>query len=399
MKKRLNLEEIADRFSVASKALHNIKGVDESVVRSIESDVLAVIIHAENQNTPSSLLSAQNTVSLMASYAEAEQKVEKAEQKAGFYKGVKNIQKGIAGKFRKEAEDNKKEAEHNKALLGTDPLTGAPNRAAFDEQLATAIEQNGKAAITTVRGTHGAAPEGHKNYFALIMVDLDRFKGLNDDHGHDAGDVALQTFTSKLQTVVRGDDDEFFGGRSRIARLGGDEFAIIMNAQAKTREDAIKQFEPGLARINRELEGTYSHHNTKNFPIVATLGMHILEEGDTEKTAYNKADTAGLAAKSDKIERYERAVSLLEEQGIENLQVVEDKRAKEGLTELSKAQIAAVAEALIATGHIDFASDKAIQEAVEKLAVEKTLEEHGLAIIYDDEEPTAHAKPDEPTHS
>lgn len=394
MEKELNLEEIADRFSEASEKLHGLKGADTAVIRSIESDVLAVIIHAETHNTKSNLQSADNTVNLMASYAEAEQRVEKAEQKAGFYREVKNFHKGLATKFRNEAEDSKAEAAHNKALLGTDKLTGIPNRAAFDEQLATAVEQNGQEASTVARGQHGAAPEGHKNYFALVMVDLDRFKGLNDDHGHDAGDVALQTFASRLQTVVRGDKDEFFGGRSRISRLGGDEFSIIMNAQAETREDAMKQFEPGLARINRELEGTYSQHNTKSFPIVATLGMHVLEDGDTAKSAYSKADTASLAAKSDKIERYERAVALLEEQGVENIQIVEDKRAKEGLTPLSKGQLAAVAQALMDTGHINFASDDAIQDAVNALAVEKTLEAHGLEITYEDDKPQADSKHD-----
>ena len=98
-------------------------------------------------------------------------------------------------------------------LATHDALTGLPNRVLLDDRLTQAIVHSER--------------DGH--LFALLMVDLDRFKLVNDSLGHRAGDELLQETARRLTSVARAIDT--------IARIGGDEFVIIMNPIA-AREDA-----------------------------------------------------------------------------------------------------------------------------------------------------------------
>ena len=101
----------------------------------------------------------------------------------------------------------------NKAeLLATrDPLTGLANRAVFQEQLRAVCERPG-------HGDRGGA---------VMMLDLDHFKSINDSFGHDAGDALLQQVAQRLTAVIRQTD--------LIARLCGDEFTILLPC-ARTEE-------------------------------------------------------------------------------------------------------------------------------------------------------------------
>ncbi|MFB2551886.1 ammonium transporter [Ensifer soli] len=88
-------------------------------------------------------------------------------------------------------------------LAQHDPLTGLANRALFNERLQRAVS----------RAESGTG-------IAVLLVDLDRFKDVNDIHGHPAGDAVIRETARRLQALVRGGDT--------VARLGGDEFAILM---------------------------------------------------------------------------------------------------------------------------------------------------------------------------
>ena len=89
-------------------------------------------------------------------------------------------------------------------LAREDPLTGLPNRRQFEERLAEAL----------ARSRRSGRP------LALMFLDIDHFKSINDSLGHQGGDVVLQTFARRLRQAVRGTDT--------VARLAGDEFVVVL---------------------------------------------------------------------------------------------------------------------------------------------------------------------------
>ncbi|MEO5694885.1 MAG: sensor domain-containing diguanylate cyclase [Usitatibacter sp.] len=93
------------------------------------------------------------------------------------------------------------------ALAATDPLTGLPNRLGFDRRLEKMIDD-----------CHADA----RQRFTLLMVDLDWFKQINDNHGHQAGDLVLVCTARALEKAVRKTDF--------VARVGGDEFVLLLGA-------------------------------------------------------------------------------------------------------------------------------------------------------------------------
>ena len=103
--------------------------------------------------------------------------------------------------------------EELKALSSTDTLTHIPNRSEYERNIA----------LTT------ATSKRHKRQFALLFLDLDNFKSVNDNLGHHAGDLLLQEVANRLQSATRSTDF--------IARMGGDEFAVILN-EIRLPEDA-----------------------------------------------------------------------------------------------------------------------------------------------------------------
>jgi diguanylate cyclase (GGDEF)-like protein len=123
--------------------------------------------------------------------------------------------------------------EHNKYLALHDELTGLPNRRLFHDRLTQALER-GRRADTKV---------------ALLVVDLDRFKQVNDTLGHHAGDLLLQQVGTIFLGRVRTCDT--------VARTGGDEFSIILE-NAADDESARQVAQDLMGNLNEpiELEGT-----------------------------------------------------------------------------------------------------------------------------------------------
>jgi diguanylate cyclase (GGDEF)-like protein len=102
--------------------------------------------------------------------------------------------------------------EEARSLARHDPLTGLPNRRFFEEKLDEYLHAAGTA----------------KQQLAVLMLDLDGFKAINDVYGHATGDKALSEFARRVSVILR--PDGFF------ARIGGDEFSIIMPALASVDE-------------------------------------------------------------------------------------------------------------------------------------------------------------------
>ncbi len=153
-------------------------------------------------------------------------------------------------------------------LAMTDDLTGLSNRRA----LLAAAER----AIARIDGV--ALPP------ALLIVDLDHFKRVNDVYGHRAGDQALQAAAEALARSVRGDVDF-------VGRLGGEEFVVLL--AAADEETARRAAESARAAIAAMRVAAPNGE----IAVTASIGYTPLAAGDTVSTALQRADEALYAAK------------------------------------------------------------------------------------------------------
>ena len=150
-----------------------------------------------------------------------------------------------------------------------DALTGLPNRALFLDRLERAIARS-------------AREESHS--FAVLFLDLDRFKNINDSLGHLAGDALLVEAGRRFESCLRPGDT--------VARLGGDEFAVLLEGLAD--ESAIETI---ATRIGRELEVPFRLDERDVF-ITVSIGVAPAQGGETRAVELlRNADTAMYRAK------------------------------------------------------------------------------------------------------
>ncbi|MET0309810.1 MAG: EAL domain-containing protein [Sphingomonas sp.] len=154
----------------------------------------------------------------------------------------------------------------NRYLAFHDALTGLPNRTLLDERIGQAMAR---------RARSGGA--------ALLFIDLDNFKDVNDGLGHPAGDELLRQFAARIGAVVRGSDT--------VARLGGDEFAILLT-DLGGRFDAEETCRRVLAAASEPFELA----NGCVF-VGASMGLVEAEEGITAEELQRRADVALYEAK------------------------------------------------------------------------------------------------------
>jgi diguanylate cyclase (GGDEF)-like protein/PAS domain S-box-containing protein len=153
-------------------------------------------------------------------------------------------------------------------LAQHDVLTHLPNRVLFNDRLAQAL----------------ALAERHGKQLAVMFVDLDHFKKINDSLGHEVGDKLLQAVAGRLMACVRRTDT--------ISRLGGDEFAILLS-QIEHAEDATFS----ARKILRSLAAPYVIDN-KSLDISASIGSSAYpSDGQDPELLLNKADAAMYEAK------------------------------------------------------------------------------------------------------
>ncbi|MFO7602344.1 MAG: EAL domain-containing protein [Gammaproteobacteria bacterium] len=154
-------------------------------------------------------------------------------------------------------------------LAHHDPLTGLPNRILFNDRLSQAMVD----------------AQRHKRLAGVVVLDLDRFKNINDTLGHDVGDDTLVAVTERLRTAIRPSDT--------LARLGGDEFAIVL-ADMDKAEDAPLVVE----RILDTFMEAFHVRDREQF-MSASLGITLFPaDGDDCETLLRNADTAMYRAKA-----------------------------------------------------------------------------------------------------
>lgn len=154
---------------------------------------------------------------------------------------------------------------HEEALV--DVLTGVANRRAFDERIRLEFERWKR----------------NKEPLILAVLDIDRFKKINDTYGHQIGDKVLCTIGQLINNQVR--DSDFFG------RVGGEEFAIIFTGS--NFDNAIKR----LNQFRKSVEDCKFGYQGRRITITMSVGCALFAIGDTPDDVYERADQALYKAK------------------------------------------------------------------------------------------------------
>ncbi|WP_157240569.1 sensor domain-containing diguanylate cyclase [Catenuloplanes japonicus] len=187
------------------------------------------------------------------------------------------LRRDIQRRERVEAElrEHKEQLQH---LAFHDPLTGLANRALFYDRLTRAL----------------AAHTRDARIFAVMFIDLDGFKEINDECGHHAGDAVLRTTAARLRVGLRQGDT--------VARFGGDEFAVLLE-DLSGPSDA----RPTAARVIAALREPIDIVGGRRVRVSASVGIAVNDPGGTADDVLRQADLAMYAAKSHGKNRYAEA--------------------------------------------------------------------------------------------
>lgn len=161
-------------------------------------------------------------------------------------------------------------ADRHHQLAMQDPLTDLPNRRAVLD----ALERHWSAAVRTQRP------------LTVLMIDIDHFKQINDQHGHPAGDAVLRRLARLLRARVRSQDI--------VGRFGGEEFLVVLPDTAPDTAATLAE------ALRGRIESVPVRARGRMLPLTASMGLHGLwpGAGDTVDDAIQKADEALYRAKS-----------------------------------------------------------------------------------------------------
>lgn len=179
---------------------------------------------------------------------------------------------GIITSFR-DITEAKNSEESIRKLAYYDPLTQLPNRQLLSDRLSQALHRANR----------------NRHFVALLFLDLDGFKAVNDEHGHAMGDYLLKEVAKRLKACVRGDDT--------VARMGGDEFTVVLGAlvSREAAENAAMQI---AKKIIKSLNQVFLIQEKEMF-IGASIGISLFpDDADADEALIKLADTAMYHAKS-----------------------------------------------------------------------------------------------------
>lgn len=157
---------------------------------------------------------------------------------------------------------------HLRKMANHDHLTGLANRSLLEESLLQAIER----------------AKRNKSKIAVLLADLDGFKPVNDNHGHDVGDDLLRIIANRLKAAVRSSDT--------VARIGGDEFVLLLDT-IKGPHDAVSMAEKVLSAIREP-----ANIRGAELKVSASIGVAVFpDDGMEAETLVKHADRAMYDAK------------------------------------------------------------------------------------------------------
>jgi len=182
-------------------------------------------------------------------------------------------------------------------LAHYDSLTGLPNRLLFRDRL--------HSGITIARRNDWQ--------LAVLFIDLDRFKSINDTLGHAAGDALLQQAARRIQTCIRESDT--------VGRLGGDEFAIVLTELAQAHDAGLV-----ARKVVDVLARPFTLEGQEVF-ITASIGITLFpDDGDNDETLVRNADTAMYRAKDLGRHNYQFFTAEMNRQATADMQLENDLR-------------------------------------------------------------------------
>jgi predicted signal transduction protein with EAL and GGDEF domain len=212
----------------------------------------------------------------------------------------------------------KRQEDRLRYLAYYDPLTSLPNRRSFNEQLTRILKRS----------------QRRNSNAALLFIDLDHFKRINDSIGHGRGDRLLVEIAKRLTSELREDDainyfsdlnaeedEEHGNGNTEIARLGGDEFTVVLSDVEDTRH--VERVAQRILSSLSEPIALQSHN-----PVVTpSIGIAIFpHDGMDPDTLVRNADTAMYVAKAEGRACYRFYDEEMNSQAVEQLKMEEDLR-------------------------------------------------------------------------
>jgi len=186
-------------------------------------------------------------------------------------------------KVRDDLSKSQTKEEETRKIYFQDALTGLPNRVLFEEHLDQGLIQ--------------AKRRGWR--LAVLFIDIDKFKSINDSYGHDLGDKVLLMVANRIKSLIREEDT--------VSRWGGDEFMCLL-LEVKQKADVTRIAEKMVNRIAEAFE-----FNGIVLSIRVSIGIAIYPtDGETADILFKNADTAMFKAKGT-----EKRVVLLRESAID----------------------------------------------------------------------------------
>lgn len=193
-------------------------------------------------------------------------RMEQAERESKAEGRLKELHERIE-EMEKKSSDIQRKLEEQKLLAVLDPLTGLPNRAAYDDKMCQLL------------GEDAAAYQP----LSLIVCDIDNFKAVNDNYGHLAGDKVLRLLAKIFRGGLR--ETDFIG------RFGGEEFVLIMPNTSIDKADGL------MNRLRRVIEQSPFNFKGQPVQVTASFGLAEVRDGETAEDAFGRADKALYQAK------------------------------------------------------------------------------------------------------